>query len=368
MGIFDTGRRRLESLEREVLSNPTPQNMVNLAETFARQGEWSRAVDVAKKAIEKFPDSERCALTYQLVRKNQFEQEIRELNAAIRTRPQAQHYERLGHIYLTELANKNRALELAQEGLLKFPSSDALHVVCARVRMERFHADFLANDAAEAMRHSQLALATNNANVEALYCLGRLNAESGCYDKSKPVVDSYLRLVPDDDNMRQLLRLVDAHMPESVSDLDDALAEIEQRHSLGPVGIEMLQIFQPMRQMGAPQISPGKVENYLRGYDAMPGYKCSAVVTKTGDMIASHSRGLVPSDKFVFLLQSVFRCAEESSKRMDIGAFVNGDIDCSLGRVVVAEFKGLVLGILADRPAKQEDFRHAIDKFQSFVS
>jgi len=368
MGIFDTGRRRLEALEREVLSNPTPQNMVNLAESYARQGDYARAVDVAKKAIEKFPDSERCALTYQLVRKNQFESEIRDLNQSIRTRPQAQHYERLGHIYLSELQNKNRALELAQEGLLKFPSSDALHVVCARVRMERFHSDWLANDAAEAIRHSNLALATSNSNAEALYCLGRLLAESGCYDKAKPVIESYLRLVSDDDNMRQLLKLVDSHLPESVGDPDDALAEIEQRHSLSPVGIEMLQIFQPMRPSGAPSVSPSKVENFLRGYDAMHGYKCSAVITKSGELIASHSRGLVPSDKFVYLLQSVYRTAEESSKRMDIGAFVNGDIDCSLGKVVVAEWKGLVLGILADRPAKLEDFRHAIDKFQSFTS
>ena len=142
MGIFDTGRRRLESLEREVLSNPTPQNMVSLAENYARLGDWSRAEEVAKKAVEKFPDSEKCALTFQYVRKNRFQSEIQELNRSIRTRPQAQQYERLGQIYLSELADKNRALELAQEGLLKFPSSDVLHVVCAQVRMERFHTDF----------------------------------------------------------------------------------------------------------------------------------------------------------------------------------------------------------------------------------
>lgn len=368
MGIFDTGRRRLEALEREVLSNPTPQNMVGLAESYARLGDWSRAVDVAKKAIEKFPDSEKCALTYQLVRKNQFETEIRELNAAIRTRPQAQHYERLGHIYLTELQNRNKALEIAQEGLLKFPSSDALHVVCASVRMERFHNDYLANDAAEAIRHSQLGLATNNGNASALYSLGRLLAEAGCYDKARPVVENYLRLVSNDDNMKQLLKLIDAHMPESITDLDDGLQEIEQRHGLSPVGIEMLQIFQPVRSTSAAQISPSKMENFLRGYDSIHGYKCSAVIQKNGELLASHSRGLVPSDKFVFLLQSIYRCAEESSKRMDIGAFVNGDIDCSLGKVVVSEWKNLVLGILADRPAKEDDFRRAIDKFQSFVS
>jgi len=368
MGIFDTGRRRLEALEREVLSNPTPQNMVSLAENYARTGDWSHAEDVAKKAIEKFPDSEKCALTYQYVRKNRFQSEIQELNRAVRSRPQAQHYERLAHIYLSELADRSRALELAQEGLLKFPSSDPLHVMCAQVRMERFHTDYQANDGAEAIRHSQLALATNSQNATALYCMGRLYAEAGCYGQARPVVENYLRLVSNDDNMKQLLKLVDAHMPEAAGDLDDALNEIEQRHGLAPVGVEMMQIFQPVRPSTAPQINPSKMENFLRGYDSMHGYKCSAVITKNGELLAAHSRGLVPSDKFVYLLQSVYRCSEESSKRMDIGAFVVGEIDCTLGKVTVSEWKNLVLGVLADRPAKEEDFQHAIDKFQSFVS
>ncbi|MBI2933799.1 MAG: tetratricopeptide repeat protein [Planctomycetes bacterium] len=368
MGIFDTGRRRLEALEREVLSNPTPQNMVSLAENYARLGDWARAVEVARKAIEKFPDSEKCALTYQYVRKNQFQSEIQELNRSIRTRPQAQHYERLAHIYLTELADKNRALEIAQEGLLKFPSSDVLHCVCAQVRMERFHTDFLGNDGMEAIRHSQLALATNNENATALYCLGRLQAEAGAYDKARPVVENYQRRYPNDDNMKQLLKLIDAHMPESVGDLDDAFVEIETRHGLSPVGMEMMQIFQPVRSSAAPQISPSKMEAFLRGYDMIHGYKCSAVVAKGGELLASHSRGLVPSEKFVYLLQRIYQCAEDSSKRMDIGTFINGEIECSLGKVVVSEWKNLVLGILADRPAKREDFRRAIDKFQAFAS
>ena len=134
-----------------------------LAEQEAAYRQLESDQVLARKAIEKFPDSEKCALTYQYVRKNQFQSEIQDLNRAVRTKPTAGHYERLAHIYLNELADRSRALEVAQEGLLKFPSSDALHCVCAQVRMERFHSDFLANDTTEAIRHANLALAAATA-------------------------------------------------------------------------------------------------------------------------------------------------------------------------------------------------------------
>src|SRR5262245_21004209 len=133
MGIFDTSRRRLEALEHEVLSNPTPQNMVALAESYARAGDLRHALDVAKRAVEKFPDSEGCARTYQLVRKQQFATELQELRRAIRTSPTQQHYERLATIYLSELGDRNTALEVAMEGLHKFPSSESLHLICSQV-------------------------------------------------------------------------------------------------------------------------------------------------------------------------------------------------------------------------------------------
>jgi hypothetical protein len=57
-----------------------------------------------------------------------------------------------------------------------------------------------------------------------------------------------------------------------------------------------------------------------------------------------------------------------ASHKMDIGSFVDGDLETSLGNVKIADWKGLVLGILADRPARQEDFSRSIEKFQSFMA
>jgi hypothetical protein len=43
-------------------------------------------------------------------------------------------------------------------------------------------------------------------------------------------------------------------------------------------------------------------------------------------------------------------------------------MDTSVGRVGMAEWKGFIVGILADQPARKEDLNAAIEKFVSFLS
>jgi hypothetical protein len=53
---------------------------------------------------------------------------------------------------------------------------------------------------------------------------------------------------------------------------------------------------------------------------------------------------------------------------MDIGTFVSGEMDTSVGRLAMAEWKGYIVGILADQPAKKEDLNAAVEKFVSLLS
>ena len=74
MGLFDSSRRRqLDDLEREVLANPTPQNMVSLIERYMAAGQEDKALEMAKKACEKFPNSEKVQVTFQNVRRLQLQ-------------------------------------------------------------------------------------------------------------------------------------------------------------------------------------------------------------------------------------------------------------------------------------------------------
>lgn len=73
-------------------------------------------------------------------------------------------------------------------------------------------------------------------------------------------------------------------------------------------------------------------------------------------------------EKFTAFLQEIYHCSEDASKKMDIGSFTSGEMDTSVGRVAMAEWKGFILGILADHPAKKEDLSSAVEKFVSFLS
>jgi tetratricopeptide (TPR) repeat protein len=370
MGLFDsTKRRHLDDLEREVLANPTPQNMVSLVERYMAAGKEDKALEVSRKAVEKFPDSEKCQTTYQNVRKLQLQAEIQDLNKSLRRAPSKSHYERLADIYHRELGNRNKAFETALEGLAKFPASDGLHMISGQVRMDRFHQDFLANDFVEAVRHFERAASANPQNYKALVSLGRLYAEAGAYYKAKPVFEQVLRANPGDENTEALLRMVTANLARAVPSLDDALAEIESRRALSPEGQEACRIFEPAsRSQAAPQVNPAKLDSFLVGYEGMSGYKCSAIINREGACVAAHTRGMVSKEQFTRFLQEAYLCSEDASRKMDIGTFVSGELDTSLGRVALAEWKGYLIGILADQPAKKEDLDAAVQKFESFLS
>jgi tetratricopeptide (TPR) repeat protein len=369
MGLFDTSRRRqLDDLEREVLANPTPQNMVSLIERYMAAGSEEKAADVARKAVEKFPNSEKVQNTYQNVRRVQLQSEITELSKSLRRSPSRAHYERLADIYHREIGNRTKAFETALEGLTKFANSDGLHLISGQIRMDRFHQDFLANDFTEAVHHFERASQLNPRNYKALSCLARMYAEVGVYDKARPYLDQMLGENPGDEHAAGMLRI--ASERPAAPNLDDALTEIESRRSLSADGAEIAHLFEPGPRTGtaAPVVSPMKIEGFLTGYESVNGYKCSAVLTRDGACVAAHSRGMVPRESFAQFVQDVYLCSEDSSRKMDIGTFVNGEFETSVGRVALAEWKGYILGILADQPAVKKDVDAAVEKFVTFIS
>lgn len=369
MGLFDsTKRRQLNDLEREVLGNPTPQNMVSLVERYMASADEGHALEMARKAVERFPNSEKVQNTYQNVRRLQLQSEITEINKALRRSPSKAHYERLAAIYHTELGNRTKAFETALEGLTKYPNSDGLHLISGQIRMDRFHSDFLANDFTEAVAHLEKAAALNPNNYKSQLCLARLYAEAGVFGKARPVLEQVLKANPGDTNSEALLRHVEENTAHSQSSVEDALSDIETRRALSEVGQAARHIFEPAPGSSAAKVDPMKLEAFLVGFEGMNGYKCSAVLSRDGQVVASHTRGIVPKERFTQFLQDIYQCSEDASRKMDIGTFVSGELDTSVGRVGMAEWKGFIVGILADQPAKREDLNTAVEKFVSFLS
>jgi len=324
MGLFDgTKRRHLNDLELEVLANPTPQNMVSLIERYMAAADEAKALEMARKAVEKFPNSEKVQTTFQNVRRLQLQAEITEITKALRRNPGKSLYERLASIYHSELGNRTKAFETALEGLAKFPQSDGLHLISGLIRMDRFHTDFLANDFTEAVHHFEKAASINANNYKALVNLARLFSEAGSFYKAKPILEQVLRANPGDTNAETLFRFISENLASATPSLDDAVAEIESRRELSAEGEHVRRIFDPSQAASSVTVDRAKIEAFLVGFESMSGYKCSAVLTRDGQQYASHTRGMVPKERFTKFLQDIYQCSEDASRKMDIGTFVS---------------------------------------------
>src|SRR4029079_3003579 len=269
MGLFDgTKRRHLNDLEREVLANPTPQNMVSLIERYMAAGDEAKALEMARKSVEKFPNSEKVQTTYQNVRRIQLQAEITEISKALRKSPGKSLYERLASIYHSELGNRTKAFETALEGLAKFPQSDGLHLISGQIRMDRFHTDFLANDLTEASHHFEKAASINSNNYKSLVNLARLFAEAGAFYKAKPILEQVLRANPGDTNAEALHRFIAENLDKACPDRDDAVAGIETRRELSPEGEAVRRIFDPTAGASSAQAERATPGAFLGCFEA----------------------------------------------------------------------------------------------------
>ena len=368
MGLFEVKRRQVSDLEREVMAHPTPANMVALAERYMATGNEDKAVGTARKAIDKFPGNENCQSTFQNVRRVQLQAEIQKLNRALRSKPVLKDYERLADIYHREVSNRTKAFEIALDGIQRFPDSDGLKNIAGSIRMDRFHQDFLAKDFTESVSHFEQAAEINPRNYKALASLARLYAEAGDFKNSKEFAELALQSIPGDEVMEHLLKDVVSMLDNSIDDLDGALQDIETARTLGPQGEKIRRIFDPStRAAGALTVSPLKIEEFLKKFESLNGYKCSVVLTREGHKIM-HSRGMVKAEKFAALIEGIWKCSEDASRKMDIGTFVNGTIDTSIGHVMITDLKSVIFGILAGPPAKKADLRAAAEKLTSLLA
>lgn len=366
--MVDTKGRQISEIEREVMSHPTPANMVALAERYVAIGDEEKAVETARKAIEKFPGNEKCQGCYQTIRKNQLEPEILKLSRALRDNPARKDYERLADIYHREVGNRTKAFEITLQGIEKFPGSDGLHTIAGLIRMDRFHQDFLANDFTEAIRHFEQAAEINTHNYKAFASMARLYAEAGAFDKSLESAQKALQAIPGDETMERLVNEVSPLVGQSPEDLDGALQDLESARTLGIQGEKIRRIFDPaVRSQASLPVSPSKIEEFLKKFESINGYKCSVVITRDGQKL-THSRGMVEQEKFGALIEGIWRSSEDASRRMDIGSFVNGEIETSIGKVLITDLKSVVFGILAGPPAKTRDLKAAAERLTSLLA
>lgn len=363
MGLFDKKRREIDAELKVVEGMPSPAGFVRLVERYAAIDALDAAAEAARDGMRRFPDSEKVQQAYQNVRRIQLQADIQDLHRKIQDgRAGANEFDRLARIYFQELGNKTKAYEVAVEGLGKYKKAAGLHMLCGQIRMERYFEDHLPNDWTEGRAHLEKAAELNPSATMARVYLAQLFVAVGLFSQAKPIADQ-LRAEVTTENVEQLATQIAAAPPEDASvDLETRLSRIAK--GLAPESggeAEEALAAEPIRV----SVETRVLEAYLSRVEKIDGFKAAAVVAAGGEALAVKSTVPELEAAFAELVHSVYSASEEASNRMDIGSFVNGEIDTPRGTLTVSESGGLVLGILAGDPAKMELLRKAAEEFAS---
>ena len=363
MGMFDSKRREIDAERKGVMGMPSPAGFVRLVERYAAINELDAAGEIARDGMKRFPDSEKIQQAYQNVRRIQLQGDIQDLHKKIQDgRAGANEFDRLARIYFQELGNKTKAYEIAFEGLDRYKKASGLNMLCGQIRMERYFEDHLANDWTEARAHLEKTSELNPSATMARVYLAQLFVAVGLYSRAKPIVEQ-LQAEASTENVENLARQIASAPAEDASvDLETRLSRISK--GLAPeAGDEAEEALaaEPIHV----SVETRVLEAYLSRVEKIDGFKAAAVVAAGGEALAVKSTVPELEAAFAELVHSVYSASEEAANRMDIGSFVNGEIDTPRGTLSISESGGLVLGILAGAPAKMELLRKAAEEFVS---
>ncbi len=374
MGIFDNLRRRreIDKLEVAAKENPSPVNLCQWAERLMAYEDTQKGLEVAKRALESYPDNERVVSTYRLIMKNHHQARINELQRNIEKSPNPGGFARLAELNFRDLGDLDGAMEVARRGISLFPEDESLHQISGQIRFFRFHEDYLAKDGLSAVEHFQRVIRINNLNYRCLFLLAVLAAEIEAWDVARGAIGEIYRFAPDDEGVRALEQKIDEVMPKGAprESHDQLFRNVEVRGRLSDLG----QNFSSMHpaevgtKPAASAIDPKRLKELLQGFDNLNGFQAAVVLDARGRVVAGHTTGKVSEEAVGLTAQAISSISQEASKRMDIGAFQRGEIETPAGTFNLVGFRNLILGVGSAQTAKRDDVNAAIDSFMDSVS
>jgi tetratricopeptide (TPR) repeat protein len=364
MGLFSR-KTDLERLEEEAQASPSPANLTALAERYLAAGEVDRALETAKKAFDRFPEADRARITYQSIRKLKMQSQIVGLQKKIAQTPAATDYEVLANIYYRELGNRDKALDMIREGLGRFPKSEGLHFLDGQIRFDRFHDEFIARDGAKCIEHLGDATRLNPQNYKAWLLLGRLYGELGLTEQARQCCKTLRRLAPDDETVRALEKAV-AGTP-AFTDPEEALRAVETLGGFSSEGQAVAALFgaRIAAASARPPIDAQRARGLVRHLISQDWALGAFAFAGNGQPVAHEARPGTDGPAWEQAIIALHRASDDASRRMDIGGFVSGALDCAAGRVHLRERGASVVAVLAQADSRPEtidaELEHAVE-------
>lgn len=374
MGIFDNLRRRreLDKLESTARENPSPMNLCAHAERLMAFEEGEKALEVAKRAMENYPDNERVVSTYRYIMKTHHQARILELQKNIEKSPNPGGFARLAELNFRELGDLDGAMEVARRGIAIFPEDESLHQISGQIRFYRYHEDYLAKDGHSAVEHFQKAILLNNLNYRCLFLLAVLSAEIEAWDLARQSIGQIYRFAPDDEGVRALELKVNEVAPRGApkETLDILFRNVEVRGRLSDVGHQFSSMHpaEVASKHASSSIDPKRLQDLLHGFGGMEGFQTAVIVDARGRLTAGHRAGNMAEDALGKVVTAISATAQESSKRMDIGAIQRVEVETPTGTLNVVAVRNMILGLGSAPSAKRDMVNAALESFLDSVA
>lgn len=359
MGFLDMFQGSpLKRLEKEATENPSPENLLALAQKQVEMGLLDEALLVTERGIKQYPHFPRLGEFRMFIRKKRAQEPLRTLKEDIALRPSSQTYCQLIGIY-RDLGDIEAALDACAEALEKFPGSEAVWLLSAQVRLESFLREVIAYDGIHALHSLNRVLELNEANSQARQMLSQLYYAIGANALSVREMRKDLELSgqPAKDVERFLDDLGEpAELPDGTS-VEDLIERVEDEGALpnSLAGFPRVHPGLVEKTQPPPRINPAAVQSRLHDAGTQAGVRNIMVLDRAGTVIASiQGSGALDKAMFSKLAADISAVSAGACRRMDIGSLSTGAVRFGTGGIALRRQRGLTFTLLYDEPVKHD--------------
>ena len=344
-------KRELKKAIRRVKKHPSPKAAADLIEKYLVAGQLENATIMAKQSLEYYPASPSIQESYRLFKKSKYQGEIRKLTQQVKDRPNPSAYAMLAELY-GEIGETDKTLDICRKAIRKFPDYEGTYLIVGKIRYRRYREEGLPRDGMLAVEFFEKALKLNAKNYKTLMQLGEIYLELGMPVKAVEKFKGVLYFAPEDQRSKELLNYAQTLPPEGDTDVEDRFKELKAQRDA-----------QMVERRGS-RFPIEELEAKLQNFTVFDGLYAVVITTPKGRKLASRIETPQLDEEAVReAVAAIFRGAENSAQRMDIGGFEQGITSGQHYHMNLFKFENLVCAVLASSQVKLDTVQIAVDSF-----
>lgn len=337
------GGNEMDELERVIRDAPAPSAFLRLAHLHMEQGNASKALEVARKGMERFDSADLRACLVDAERVSHLA-EADQIKTKIERFPNPTLYARLATIYL-EQGDLDACTRTCAIAVKAFPDYAGIYLVMAQVSRKQHMQDKVIHYLEKATEMDAYNYAAHMMLAEELVALQQKG-------EARERLHMILRFAPDDERVMQLLSDLEADMSSAASPAADSeqasgLSSNEQK-------TEAHKSEEPTRhlKLSSPdetEVEKNKtIEGIMKPITSLEGVEAGLLVDRSGLIVACRS---IPKnfdeELAAAVVSNVCRAVEQSAGDLGIGDFLEASVEGDAVTLQIMPVNDMVLAAFA---------------------